>query len=190
MPETFRAFVAIDLPDSVRSALATAQETLKSHGLRVKWVRPQSIHLTLKFLGNIDSALTDEVVSAMSLAASGCSGLTLTARGIGVFPNPRRPRVIWAGLSGQLDNLKHLAETLDAHLGDRGFARETRDFKAHLTFGRVKGKIAAGRLQAAMLQLESFESESFDVSQIILFKSELRPSGAVYTKVRQVPLGL
>ncbi len=189
MSDTFRAFVAIDLPKSVRSALQAAQETLNSCGLRVRWVRPQGMHLTLKFLGNIKAGLTDDIVHAMALAAKGRAGLALTAKGIGVFPHVRRPRIIWAGLSGRLEVLKSMAETLDAHLASLGFPRETRAFKAHLTLGRVKGKIVADRLQAAIDKLETFESEGFEVSQIILFKSELRPSGAVYTKINEVPLG-
>jgi 2'-5' RNA ligase len=186
MSETFRAFVAIDLPESVRSALAAAQETLKSQGLRVKWVRPENIHLTLKFLGNIDVAHTDAIVKAMMLAASGCGTIALAPSGIGVFPHVRRPRVIWVGLGGQLDLLKNLQQTLDAHLADVGFPSESRPFKGHLTLGRVKGKMAANHLQAAFDTLGKFEFEGFEVNRIILFKSELRPSGAVYTQVKQV----
>ncbi len=189
MSETFRAFVAIDLPERVRAALGAAQQTLKSYGVRAKWVRLPSIHLTLKFLGNIDAGLTDEIAEAMAASAKGRDGLTLAAKGIGVFPHARRPRVIWAGLSGQLEVLKSLAETLDAHLADLGFPRETRAFKGHLTLGRVKAKIVADRLQAAMHELETFETDGFEVSQFILYKSELRPSGAVYSRVKEVPLG-
>lgn len=190
MSETFRAFVAIDLPESVRSSLGAAQETLKSYGFRVKWVRPESIHLTLKFLGNLDAARTDLIVNAMTLAARGFAALSLAASGIGVFPNARRPRVIWIGLGGQLELLKSLQQTLDAHLADLGFPGESRPFKGHLTLGRIKGKIAAGRMQTALDKLETFESEGFEVSRIILFKSELRPSGAIYSQVKQVSFGL
>ncbi len=188
MVETFRAFVAIDLPESVRSSLAAAQKALKSYGFRVKWVQPKSIHLTLKFLGNIDVARTDGIVDAMTRAAKGCAALTLAPSGIGVFPHARRPRVIWVGLDGQLELLKSLQRSLDAHLAELGFPRESRPFKGHLTLGRVKGKIAADRLRAALAKFEKYEAEDFEVSRIILFKSELRPSGAVYTKVAQVNL--
>ena len=188
MVETFRAFIAIDLPDSVRSSLETAQETLKSYGFRIKWVRPQSIHLTLKFLGNIDVAQTDAIVNAMDLAAKGCTALTLAPSGVGVFPNVRRPRVIWVGIGGQLDPLKNLQRALEVQLADLGFPSESRPFKGHLTLGRVKGKIAAHRLQTALSDLEMFESNSFEVNQIILFKSQLQSSGAVYTKVAEVNL--
>jgi 2'-5' RNA ligase len=172
--ETFRAFIA------------EAQEALKLYGFRVKWVRPQNIHLTLKFLGNTATADTDKITAAMALAARNCPVVSLAAKGIGVFPNVRRPRVIWAGLNGQLEILSNLQQTLDAHLADLGFPRETRAFKSHLTLGRVKGKIASARIKAAIDKLKEFESGSFEINQVILFKSELRPSGAVYTKVHQV----
>ncbi|MBW2515575.1 MAG: RNA 2',3'-cyclic phosphodiesterase [Deltaproteobacteria bacterium] len=186
MTETFRSFVAIDLPETVRTAIGAAQETLKSYGFRVKWVRPENIHLTLKFLGNIEVNRTDAIVNAMTLTAKGCNALRLIASGMGVFPNSRRPRVIWVGLGGQLDDLKSLQHTLDAHLADLGFPAEMRPFKGHLTLGRVKGKIAADRLQAALAKFNSFESEAFEANEITLFKSELHPTGAVYTRVAQV----
>lgn len=188
MTVTFRAFVAIDLPDSIRASIGAAQETLKSYGFRVKWVRPESIHLTLKFLGNIDVNRSDAIVNAMTRAARGRAALRLSASGMGVFPNARRPRVIWVGLGGQLDHLKSLQQTLDGHLADLGFPAEKRLFKGHLTLGRVKGTIAADRLQAALAKFNAFETEGFEANRIILFKSELHPTGAVYTKVARVNL--
>ena len=124
----------------------------------------------------------------MSQAARNCPIVSLAAKGIGVFPNIRRPRVIWAGLIGQIETLANLQQALDAHLADVGFARDTRAFKYHLTLGRVKGKIASERMKAAIDKLKEFESEPFEPKQIILFKSELRHSGAVYTKVRRIDL--
>lgn len=186
MTDNFRAFIAIDLPSSIRSSLGETQEILKSFGLRAKWVRPQNIHLTLKFLGNIDSDDVDKIIAAMTLTANDFKGVSLSAKEIGVFPGIRRPRVIWAGLNGQLEILQNLQQTLDGHLADLGFAKETRSFKGHLTLGRVKARIAAVRMKTALDQLKGFESESFETREIILFKSELRPTGAVYTKVARV----
>jgi 2'-5' RNA ligase len=186
MTETFRAFIAIDLPESVKSFLSEAQAALKLYGFRVKWVLPQNIHLTLKFLGDTATADTNKIAKAMTLAARKCRMMSLTAKGIGIFPNVRRPRVIWAGLNGQLETLANLQQTLDAHLAGLGFARDTRAFKSHLTLGRVKGKIASDPMKAAIDKLKEFESEPFETQQLILFKSELRPTGAVYTKVRRI----
>lgn len=186
MSETFRAFIAIDLPESAKSFLSEAQEALKLYGFRVKWVRPQNIHLTLKFLGDTPTADTDKIAEALKLAAKNRPIISLAAKGIGVFPNVRRPRVIWAGLDGQLEELANLQQALDVRLADLGFARERRAFKSHLTLGRVKGKIASGRIRTAIDALKEFGSESFEINQVILFKSELRPTGAVYTRVHQV----
>ena len=122
----------------------------------------------------------------MTLAAKDFTGVSLSAKEIGVFPDTRRPRVIWAGLNGPLEILANLQQTLDAHLADSGFPRETRAFKSHLTLGRVKGKIASARMKAAIDKLKGFESESFEINEIILFKSELRSTGAVYTKVQGI----
>ncbi|MGD9181081.1 MAG: RNA 2',3'-cyclic phosphodiesterase [Desulfobacterales bacterium] len=186
MSDTFRAFIAIDLPGSVKSFLSEAQEALKLYGFRVKWVRPQNIHLTLKFLGNTVTADADKIAEAMTLAVRDCPVLALAAKGIGVFPDVRRPRIIWAGLNGQLEILANLQRTLDDHLADLGFPRETRAFKSHLTLGRVKGKIPAARMKTAIDELKEFGSESFEINRVILFKSELRRSGAVYTQVHWV----
>jgi 2'-5' RNA ligase len=186
MSETFRAFIAIDLPESVKSFLSEAQAALKLYGFRVKWVRLQNIHLTLKFLGDTAIADSDKIAEAMALAARNCPAVSLAAKGVGVFPDVRRPRVIWAGLNGQLEILANLQQTLDAHLADLGFPGETRAFKSHLTLGRVKGKIASAGIKAAIDKLKDFESGSFEINQLILFKSELRPTGAVYTKVQGI----
>ena len=184
--ETLRAFIAIDLPASIRSSLAETQEILKSFGLRVKWVRPQNIHLTLKFLGNIDSDDIDKIIAAMTVTAKDFKGVSLSVKEIGVFPDIRRSRVIWAGLDGQLEILENLQQTLDGHLAGLGYPKETRAFRGHLTLGRVKGKIASAGMKAAIEKLKKFGSESFEISEIILFKSELRPTGAVYSKVQRV----
>lgn len=185
MSETFRAFIAIDLPETVRRSLAEAQEALNLHGASIKWVRPENIHLTLKFLGDTDTAQTARIVGAMTSAAKDCPGLSLMAKDIGVFPDLKRARVIWAGVKGQLEILINLQRNLEDYLAELGFAKERRNFSAHLTLGRVKGKIAPTRLKAAIEGFKGFESEPFKVDRIVLFKSELRPSGAVYTQVHQ-----
>lgn len=186
MSETIRAFIAIDLPEKVRLFLAEIQETLRSYGLSIKWIRPQNIHLTLKFLGDTDTARIAKIIAAMTSAAKDCPGVSLAAKNVGVFPDLKRPRVIWAGVNGQLEALEDLQRTLDDQLADLGFPRDRRTFSAHLTLGRVKGKIVSARLKAAIEKSEGFESEPFDADRIVLFKSELRPAGAVYTQVHQV----
>lgn len=186
MSETFRAFIAIDLPQNVRLFLAEAQEALKSYGFSVKWVRPQNIHLTLKFLGDVEVGRTARISEAMAAAAGSCSGVSLRAKDIGVFPDLKRPRVIWAGVTGQPEILENLQRILDERLADLGFPKDRRSFSAHLTLGRVKGQIDSARMKTAFDALTGLESAAFEVDRIVLFKSELRPAGAVYTQVHQV----
>lgn len=188
MTETLRAFIAVDLSESVRSSLGQVQEVLKRQRFRVKWVPPANIHLTLKFLGTIEEVDVEKISGAMAQAAKDRKVLSLVTKGIGVFPDLRRPRVIWAGLSGQLEMLQDMQRSLEGHLADLGFPKESRGFKAHLTLGRIKGKIDSDLLKAAMSKFSGFESKPFDVNRIILFKSELRPSGAVYNPVQGVSL--
>ena len=186
MSETIRSFIAVALPDDVLSALSRVQEQLKSYGFRAKWVRPANIHITLKFLGDIDAGAIDAITSAMVSAAGGCAPISLAAKGIGVFPNIKRPRVLWAGLSGEVNLLVDLQRKLDDWLSDIGFAKERRSFKGHLTLGRFKARVNAKEIMRALTEFEDFGTQSFMVRELILFKSDLKPSGAVYSELEQI----
>lgn len=188
MSETIRSFIAFELPDDVLAALSGVQERLTSYRLRAKWVRPASIHLTLKFLGNIESGNIDAITSAMASAAEGCAPLSLAAKGVGVFPNIRRPRVIWIGLSGAVNQLMKLQRKLEDHLGDIGFAKENRPFKGHLTLGRFKVGVNSKEILQALTEFSVFETHTFTARELILYKSELKPSGAVYSKLERISL--
>jgi len=188
MSENIRSFIAVELPDDVLSDVSRVQEHLKSYGFRTKWVRPANIHITLKFLGDIDSGTIDAIASAMASAVEGCNPISLAAKGIGVFPNIERPRVLWTGLTGEVNLLIDLQRKLDDWLSDIGFARERRSFKGHLTLGRFKARVNSAEIMRALTEFEDFETQSFRVREIILFKSELRPSGAVYSKLEGISL--
>jgi 2'-5' RNA ligase len=188
MPETIRTFIAFDLPDTVLSALGRVQDDLKHRGLKAKWVRLQSIHLTLKFLGDIKADQVDPVAHQLAAAARGTGSLTLGAKGIGVFPNIRRPHVIWAGLSGDLETLGELQRNIDRALSEIGFTREKRSFKGHLTLGRFKGRTDSRKVAEALEALAGFDTRTFTARQLVLFKSRLEPTGAVYSQLKQVPL--
>jgi 2'-5' RNA ligase len=142
----------------------------------------------LKFLGDIDSGTIDEIAGAMVSAAEGCAPISLAARGIGVFPNIKRPRVLWAGLTGEVNLLIELQRKLDDWLSDIGFAKERRSFKGHLTLGRFKARVNSTELMRALKEFEDFATQSFMARELILFKSELRPSGAVYSKLAGISL--
>jgi len=189
MSETIRSFIAVELPDDVLSAVSRVQEQLKSYGFRTKWVRPANIHITLKFFGDIESGMIDAIAGAMASAVEGCNPISLAAKGIGVFPNIERPRVLWAGLSGEVNLLIDLQQKLDDWLSDIGFARERRSFKGHLTLGRFKARVNSAEIMRALTEFKGFETQAFMVRDIILFKSELRPSGAVYSKLAGISFG-
>ncbi len=189
MRDTIRTFIATPLPEQVVSFIRELQREIKSYGLNVKWVRPENIHITLKFLGEIDKADVGRIGEAMAGAVKGSHPVSLAGKGIGVFPGIKRPRVIWLGLRGETFPLIELQKRVDAALEDIGFPKEGRPFKAHLTLSRVKGKVDSKKLLDIMKKFGDAESESFVADQIILFKSDLRPTSAVYTRLVTADLG-
>ena len=178
-----RTFIAIELPEKIIYTISKVQEEIKSYGLKIRWVRPENIHLTLKFLGDIQEADTEKVARAVSESVTGYHPISIAVKGIGVFPGIKRPRVIWLGISKQLDLLTGLQKTLDEKLEAIGFPKEKRPFRGHLTMGRLKDKIDPKRLNDVLKEFNKFESGYFIADRIILYKSELKPKGAVYTKL-------
>jgi len=189
MSQTIRSFIAIELPESVKSLLDNLQQELKNLRLKVGWVRPQNIHLTLKFLGNINPADIENIGGAMADAAAECKPFALTVGGIGYFPGIKRPRIIWVGLGGATAVLLELQRNLEDRLATVGFAKEKRSFKAHLTLGRIRQAVDPNTLGRAIEDYSDFGRQQFIADRIILFKSDLKPSGAVYSKLKQVDLG-
>ena len=188
MQQSIRTFIALELPPTVRSALRTVQQDLKQLKLRARWVRPESIHLTLKFLGDISPGEVDPISAAMTAAANGFSPVTLAVKGIGVFPTLKRPRVIWVGLGGDVQSLLALQHRLEEELAEIGVARDKRSFKAHLTLGRIKEPPGPDLIRQMMTEHATMSSDEFTGDQVILFKSDLKPSGAVYTRLKQTRL--
>lgn len=188
MPDIIRTFIGFELPEKIRSFISSIQEDLKSNQLDARWVRPKNIHLTLKFLGNINKADTQKVGAAIFKSAADHAPISLAAKGIGAFPGINRPRVLWIDIRGQIDVLIQLQKSLDDQLEKIGFSRENRPFKGHLTLARVKKQINRTKLINAIKKYGEFEPKSFITDNIILFKSDLKPTGAVYTKLISVSL--
>lgn len=183
-----RSFIALDLPEDTRKRLAALQELLKRSRARVRWVNPSSIHLTLKFLGNIHPTQVDDIAATAALTVRNEHPLTLYAKGLGAFPSLRKPRVIWVGLQGQVERLGGIQARLEKALQPLGFAPEKRPFRPHLTLGRIKDRGGLENLVDALAALDVPEFNSFDADEIILYKSDLRPTGAIYTKLHRIPL--
>ena len=188
MSQTIRSFIAFELPAAVLSLLDNLQQELKSLQLKVRWVRPENIHLTLKFLGDIDPGDIANVGEAMAAAVGEWAPLKLSVGGIGFFPGVKRPRVIWVGLGGEIQALQNLQRNLDQRLADLGFAKEKKSFKGHLTLGRFKGASNRETIRQIMSDYSDAGREEFTANRIILFKSDLKPSGAIYTRLKQVEL--
>lgn len=192
-----RTFVAIELDAPLRKALAQAQADLRSRlqkamgpDVRIQWVKPESVHLTLKFLGDIPEERVPEIVAALARATGACVRCTVDVGGLGAFPDARMPRVLWVGLSGQVAGVARLAADVERALVELGFAPEPKPFNPHLTLARIKERSRdIGRALAADRMLErTAPIGTVMVNAIALMKSELKPSGAVYTKLCEAPL--
>lgn len=169
-------------------AVSRLQAELGSFGLKIRWVPPQNVHLTLKFLGDVALSEMDAVAAAMAAAATPASAITLNACGTGVFPGAKNPRVLWVGLTGERVPLRRLQEQLSDQLRVLGYAAEKRPFRAHLTIGRFKQRPPASKIVELLRQSADFKTAAFTVAELTLFRSDLNPGGAVYTKLAGVPL--
>lgn len=181
-----RAFIAIVLPDAVLNELAKWQKALRSiadassnHRSAVKWARPEGIHLTLKFLGEIDAATVQRVTSGLEALGSldqPAQRITLELKGLGCFPNCKRPRVLWAGVSAP-PALLDLAAGVEAAMRRIGFPAETRPFSPHLTLARVAGGRPQPWVEPIISEREAgrWDAGRFEVSEFCLFESLLSP---------------
>ena len=182
-----RAFFAIELPGNVKDEIGRLQESLKKTGADVKWVRPQGVHLTLKFLGQVAEEVIDPLAEAVSRTVASFPALELQLSQAGVFPGQKRPRVAWVGLDGDLAGLASLQKAVEERAAEFGFAMEKRPFNPHLTLGRVRSGRNKNLLLAALEGLEP-NPLRLVAREVILFKSDLKPSGAVYTPLKCLPL--
>lgn len=187
MNESIRAFICIEVPDSIRSRAGDLQRRLQSIGADVSWVKPSNLHLTLKFLGHISPAKLGEARAALERAVRSSGQFEIEVSGTGCFPSPRSPRVLWIGLGRVPDQLTKLREAIESEMEAIGFAREPKPFSPHLTIGRLKSGRNAARLAQELLAA-GFEPERFTARQVILMRSDLRPTGAIYTPQAAMPL--
>ena len=188
MSQTLRVFIAAELPVAVNSVLESVQQELKSLRLKARWVKPENIHLTLKFLGNINPVDVDIINGALVEAAGNYAPFALTLGGIGFFPGIKRPRVVWAGLGGDIRMLLNLQRDLEDRLDTAGFPKEKRAYKAHLTLGRIRDAVQPKTVGQAVQKFSDLGGQKFTVDRITLFRSDLKPTGAVYSRLKQVGL--
>lgn len=192
-----RTFVAVEPHASLRQALAGAQADLRTRlqrsigmDARIQWVKAESIHVTLKFLGDVPEERVREITAALAGPAGRHARFTVTVEGLGVFPDLRGPRILWIGLADHDGKMASLAADVEAALEALGFAPEARPFAAHLTLARIKDRARAVGLalsREGLLEREMRLGE-LPVEALSLMKSELRPSGAVYSELCRLPL--
>ncbi|MCC7361123.1 MAG: RNA 2',3'-cyclic phosphodiesterase [Anaerolineales bacterium] len=191
----YRLFSAIELTPELLARLDAHRAEYKAAGPRgsVRWARSQGLHVTLRFYGAVDQGQMPELQAGLQRAAAAAAPFTLTIQGLGVFPNPQQPQVLWAGLSGDLPPLQQLAAQLEAAAVALGFAPERRAFAPHLTLGRVRDHLRPADLTALMRVVEQAQGQvlgELRADSLSLMSSELRPMGAVYERLFLAPFGL
>jgi len=183
-----RTFIAIDVPDSVKQHARMIRNQLGTSHADIKWVDYQNYHLTVKFLGEVKESMLPSIGRQLRLAAESCPVFYLSAGGIGFFPNPRRPRVIWLGIHGEIDKAEFLGERVDAYLSELRFESE-REHTLHLTLGRVRSE---ANLAELMKKIKEHEQKpkliGFKVEQFRLMQSVLSQTGATYTELETYTL--
>ncbi len=183
-----RTFIAIEIPEETKRAMAEVQARLKVSGAEASWTRPEGIHLTLKFLDEVPEERIGEIMAALMQAVEGRGRFRLTVAGTGVFPHERNPRVVWIGISGELDKLRKLQASVEAQMVRLGFQQEDRRFTPHLTLGRIKHLLLRGSWVRALEGVKDVTLSGFEVTAVSLMKSELKPTGAVYTEIGKAEL--
>lgn len=186
-----RAFLALSLPPDVREDLNIFQQGLRLQLPQVSWVRPENIHVTVKFFGPIMPAVVDQLFEALRDLGSQVSPFSLKIQGVGVFPHLRSPRVLWAGLTGSVDRLIALHGQIQLLLEPLGFPVEEKAFHPHVTLARIKSdwpKAGTALTTGGVLESEKVVS-SFRVDRIELFRSELSSTGPRYDALWTIPFG-
>jgi len=183
-----RVFIALELPAVIKEAATAVQRELMKSEAHVGWVRADGMHLTLKFLGEVSESQLSEIEKTLETVAGGTGSVKFTVRGLGVFPNPKNPRVVWLGIQPEDDRLSRLQERIDRALAPLGFPSEKRDFRPHLTLGRVKSSRGLDDLMKAMAGHHHFSAGECTLGELHLIQSDLKPEGAVYTRLWSVAL--
>jgi len=184
-----RSFLAIELPKTIVKKVEEVQGDLRSAHADVRWVNPEKIHLTLKFFGNIEESRIDLIAKSIEEPVRSTLPFSVIAKGVGVFPSLKNPRVIWMGLVDGKDILTSLQKQIEKQLEKIGFQAEDRPFHPHLTLGRMK--LGRGK-EDLMGRMEKHKEEEFGdlpVERLILFRSDLKPTGPIYTPLRELRLG-
>ena len=188
MSDTWRLFIAVELPSNILKVVEQIQTDLKRviPHRAARWVRPEGMHLTLKFLGDVPASQIDDLKIALTESATGHSRFAIDIQGMGCFPNTQRPRVLWLGVGGDVQQLRRLRDDVEKYVAPLGYPTEKRRFNPHLTLARASRHASRDEL----VQLGKVAEEhdignlaSWSVDAVSLMRSQLKPSGAIYTQI-------
>jgi 2'-5' RNA ligase len=187
--ERVRAFIAIPVSEEIRREAREVVGRLRRAGASVKWVEPENMHITLKFLGDISPDDVENLRKNLAEVLEGHRPFEMTAAGVGCFPSGRRaPRVVWIGLEGETERLGELAAGVECACGQSGFEAETRPFRAHLTIGRVRRESGNLRELTEAVGAAAFNPLKLRVDRVNLVRSRLSPKGPTYTVLESISL--
>ena len=189
MSQSMRTFIGVPLTTAIRDELVHLQGQFAETGVDVKWVEPENLHVTMLFLGEVDAREVLAVCKTVESVTAALAPFAMRVAGVGCFPNPRRPRTIWAGIEEGAQQLVELHDALEAPLMEQGcYRREERAFTPHITLGRVKGESDTRTLAEAMKQQADWFAGQMTVTEIHVLSSELRKEGPVYTVMSRARL--
>jgi 2'-5' RNA ligase len=181
---SIRSFLAFELPTEIKDHVRRISEDLKKSKLDVRWVKPDNIHLTVVFLGGIREGDISGIAREVERVCSGFHPFDFSLKGLGLFPDRKRPRILWAGYEGDVERITSLRDVLHECLIPFEIKEENRPFKPHLTLGRFRnpGRVDT-KLDEILVRHEGLSSPTFQASELVLFKSDLKPQGPEYTKL-------
>jgi 2'-5' RNA ligase len=182
-----RTFIAVELPQDTRMAVDRLTSAFRGEGKDIRWVNAQNLHITLRFLGDIDEAAVPGLAESIRSNLDGFGRFQISLSGLGVFPNFRRPRVIWVGTGSGVNRLGDLAALVEKACIASEFGRADKPFNSHITIGRVKFPKGIDNI-LRKVEAASFENGPFEVGKVVIFKSDLSPAGPKYTPLEVIEL--
>jgi 2'-5' RNA ligase len=192
MIEKKRTFIAVHFSDEVIANLAkilSQVRRLTGEQIKIKWVEPHNVHLTLQFLGDTDTDMLARIASGLKGAFVDVQSFEVSLAEIGAFPSPARPRVIWVGIKSGVDRLKTLQDCVERVTSPLGFMPENREFKAHVTLGRVKEYRRSADLVTTLAQFNASQAGKCHINAVHMMSSDLKPTGPVYSILDSFPIG-